>query len=214
MNKKIVVFLMSSLLLTIPSPSHAQYHSQVWNPDNGNGTYTNPVLYADYSDPDVVAVGEDYYLTASSFNCIPGLPILHSKDLVNWEIIGYALQEQEPKELFDTPQHGKGVWAPSIRHHNGEFYIYWGDPDHGIFMVKTKDPRGEWSKPVCVLAGKGMIDTCPLWDEDGKRYKNVGNLFTMRQGKWIGAKMGFVSERKNTKGNRGWIDADWFRVTK
>ena len=128
------------------------YHSQVWNPDNGNGTYTNPVIYADYSDPDVVAVGDDYYLTASSFNCIPGLPILHSKDLVNWEIIGYALQEQEPKEVFDQPQHGKGVWAPSIRYHNGEFYIYWGDPDHGIFMVKTKDPRGEWEKPVCVLA--------------------------------------------------------------
>ena len=144
----------------------AQYKSQVWCPDNGDGTYTNPVLYADYSDPDVCAVGEDYYLTASSFNCIPGLPILHSKDLVNWQIIGYALQEQEPKELFDKPQHGKGVWAPAIRYHQGEFYIYWGDPDLGIFMVKAKDPAGEWSKPVCVIAGKGMIDPCPLWDDE------------------------------------------------
>lgn len=95
----------------------------VWQPDNGDGTYTNPVLYADYSDPDVIAVGEDYYLTASSFNCIPGLPILHSRDLVNWTIIGHALQEQEPKEMFDRPQHGKGVWAPAIRYHQGEFYI-------------------------------------------------------------------------------------------
>lgn len=109
MNIKIANLLISSILLTTPLSLHAQYHSQVWNPDNGNGTYTNPVLYADYSDPDVVAVGNDYYLTASSFNCIPGLPILHNKDLVNWEIIGHALQEQKPKELFDQPQHGKGV---------------------------------------------------------------------------------------------------------
>ena len=181
MNNKLTSLLFASILWSMPLALHAQYHSQVWNPDNGNGTYTNPVIYADYSDPDVVAVGDDYYLTASSFNCIPGLPILHSKDLVNWEIIGYALQEQEPKEVFDQPQHGKGVWAPSIRYHNGEFYIYWGDPDHGIFMVKTKDPRGEWEKPVCVLAGKGMIDTCPLWDEDGRCYLVNG---------WAGSRSG------------------------
>ncbi len=162
----------------------AQYRSQVWCPDNGDGTYTNPVLYADYSDPDVCAVGEDYYLTASSFNCIPGLPILHSKDLVNWQIIGYALQEQEPKELFDKPQHGKGVWAPAIRYHKGEFYIYWGDPDLGIFMVKAKDPAGEWSKPVCVISGKGMIDPCPLWDDDGHCYLVNG---------WANSRCGFNS---------------------
>ena len=148
----------------------AQYRSQVWCPDNGDGTYTNPVLFADYSDPDVCAVGDDYYLTASSFNCIPGLPILHSRDLVNWTIIGHALQEQLPKEIFDLPQHGKGVWAPAIRHHGGQFYIYWGDPDLGIFMVKAKDPVGEWSKPICVISGKGMIDPCPLWDDDGRCY--------------------------------------------
>ena len=152
------------------SLAQGQYHSQVWCPDNGDGTYTNPVLYADYSDPDVCAVGEDYYLTASSFNCIPGLPILHSKDLVNWSIIGYALREQMPKEVFDQPQHGKGVWAPAIRYHKGEFYIYWGDPDFGIYMVKAKDPASEWSEPVCVVAGNGMIDPCPLWDSDGRCY--------------------------------------------
>lgn len=160
--------LLVCLLTGMSLSANAQYHSQVWNPDNGDGTYTNPVIYADYSDPDVVAVGEDFYLTASSFNCIPGLPILHSKDLVNWQIIGYALAEQEPRQLFDTPQHGKGVWAPAIRYHNGEFYIYWGDPDHGVFMVKTTNPSGAWSKPVCVVEGRGMIDTCPLWDDDGR----------------------------------------------
>ncbi len=162
----------------------AQHRSQVWCPDNGDGTYTNPVLYADYSDPDVCAVGDDYYLTASSFNCIPGLPILHSKDLVNWEMIGYALQEQEPKEIFDKPQHGKGVWAPAIRYHKNEFYIYWGDPDLGIFMVKAKNPTGEWSKPVCVIAGKGMIDPCPLWDDDGRCFLVNG---------WANSRCGFNS---------------------
>lgn len=148
----------------------AQYKSQVWCPDNGDGTYTNPVLFADYSDPDVCAVGDDYYLTASSFNCIPGLPILHSRDLVNWTIIGHALQEQLPKEIFDQPQHGKGVWAPAIRHHNGLFYIYWGDPDLGIFMVQSERPDSGWSLPVCVISGRGMIDPCPLWDDDGRCY--------------------------------------------
>lgn len=162
--------LMAFVLL--PMTMQAQYKSEVWSPDNGDGTYTNPVINADYSDPDVCvgASGEDYYLTASSFQCIPGLPILHSKDLVNWEIINYALKELEPREVFDKPSHGNGVWAPSIRFHNGEYYIYWGDPDHGVFMVKTKDPAGEWEKPVCVIAGKGYIDTTPLWDDDGRCY--------------------------------------------
>ena len=162
--------LISMLLLLMPLLAQAQYKSEVWSPDNGDGTFTNPVINADYSDPDVCAVGEDYYLTASSFQCIPGLPILHSKDLVNWEIINYAVRELEPKEVFDKPSHGNGVWAPSIRYHNGEFFIFWGDPDYGVMMVKTKNPAGEWSKPLCVIPGKGMIDTTPLWDDDGRCY--------------------------------------------
>nr|WP_287887568.1 glycoside hydrolase 43 family protein [Prevotella sp.] len=132
--------------------------------------YKNPVINADYSDPDVVCVGDDYYMTASSFNCIPGLPILHSKDLVNWEIIGHAVTKLQPESEFDQPSLGNGVWAPCISYHNGEFYIYWGDPDYGVFMVKTKDPAGKWDDPVCVIPGKGMIDTSPLWDEDGRVY--------------------------------------------
>ncbi len=158
----------TALFMTVSAQQN--YHSEVWSPDNGNGTYTNPVINADYSDPDVCVVGDDYYLTASSFQCIPGLPILHSKDLVNWEIIGYAVKELLPREVFDTPSHGNGIWAPSIRYHNGEFYIYWGDPDYGVFMVKAKDPAGEWTEPLCVIPGKGMIDTCPLWDDDGRCY--------------------------------------------
>lgn len=157
-------------LLFLPIISVAQYKSSVWSPDNGDGTYTNPVINADYSDPDVCVVGDDYYMTASSFNCIPGLPILHSKDLVNWEIIGHAITELTPHEEFDKPSHGNGVWAPSIRYHDGMFYIYWGDPDYGVFRVTATDPAGEWSKPVCIIEGKGMIDTTPLWDDDGRCY--------------------------------------------
>ena len=182
--RKVVLFLLAGLPLTLL----AQYRSQVWSPDNGDGTYTNPVINADYSDPDV-CVGEslpptpsqgggttDYYLTASSFQCIPGLPILHSTDLVNWEIIGYALKDRLYEgdealiEHFNTVQHGNGVWAPSIRYHDGWYYIYWGDPDFGVYMVKTQNPAGDWEKPVCVINGKGMIDTTPLWDDDGRCY--------------------------------------------
>src|SRR5262245_32456477 len=89
--------------------------SKVWVSDNGNGTYRNPILHADYSDPDVVRVGDDFYLVASSFNAAPGLPVLHSRDLVNWTIIGHALPRQPPFDVFSKPQHGNGVWAPAIR---------------------------------------------------------------------------------------------------
>ena len=171
--------ILFAALAVFPLLAQAQYKSQVWSPDNGDGTYTNPVINADYSDPDVCVgpSGEDYYMTASSFQCTPGLPILHSKDLVNWEIVGYALKElytgdKQLLEHFKTPQHGNGVWAPSIRFHNGEYYIYWGDPDFGVYMVKTQhgDPAGEWTEPLCVIKGQGYIDTTPLWDADGRCY--------------------------------------------
>ena len=169
--------LILATLAALPMMVMGQYKSQVWSPDNGDGTYTNPVINADYSDPDVCvgASGEDYYMTASSFQCSPGLPILHSKDLVNWEIINYAigsLYEGDEQLLshFSKPQHGNGVWAPSIRYHQGWYYIYWGDPDYGVYMVKTQDPAGEWTKPLCVIKGQGYIDTTPLWDDDGRCY--------------------------------------------
>lgn len=109
-------------------------------------------------------------MTASSFNCIPGLPILHSRDLVNWKIIGYALSKQKPLEVYNKVQHGNGVWAPCIRYHNNEFYIYYPDPDYGIYQIKAKKAEGPWSEPVMVKEGKGLIDPTPLWDDDGKNY--------------------------------------------
>jgi beta-xylosidase len=151
-----------------PSPVSPRGHASPWVSDNGDGTYKNPILFADYSDPDVIRVGDDFYLTASSFNCVPALPILHSKDLVNWTIIGHAV-ERLP-ERFDTVQHGNGIWAPSIRHHDGWFWVLVGDPDWGILMTKAKNPAGPWEPPHVVLEGKGLIDPCPLWDDDGNAY--------------------------------------------
>ena len=141
----------------------------LWKPDLEDGNFKNPIVFADYSDPDVIRVGDTYYMTASSFNYIPGLPILTSKDMVNWKLVNYALDKID-YEKYDIPQHSKGVWAPAIRYHNTRFYIYYGMPDEGIFMVSTKDPLGKWDEPVLVLEGKGLIDSCPFWDDDGKAY--------------------------------------------
>lgn len=137
----------------------------------GPAFYTNPVLHLDYSDPDVCRSGEDYWMTASSFNCFPGLPVLHSTDLVNWRLVGSALADYPVEEDFrNVVHHGKAVWAPSIRYHDGWYYIFVGDPDRGIFMVRSKDPAGAWEKPVWVVREKGFIDPCPLWDDDGNAF--------------------------------------------
>ncbi|MGW2448458.1 family 43 glycosylhydrolase [Streptomyces sp. NPDC001675] len=135
------------------------------------GTYENPVLNADWSDPDVVRVGDDFYLTASSFGRVPGLPLLHSRDLVNWTLVGHALERLEPEEEFAVPRHDRGVWAPSIRHHEDRFWIFWGDPDQGVFQVNAPGVRGPWTRPHLLKAGRGLIDPCPLWDEEtGEAY--------------------------------------------
>ena len=169
--KRLTQTLAFCLLTAFTAVAQKNYVSEVWVSDLGNGKYKNPVLYADYSDPDACRVGDDFYMTSSSFNCLPGLQILHSKDLVNWTIIGAAVPNVlTPIETPERPEHGNRIWAPAIRYHNGEFYIFWGDPDQGAFMVKAKDPKGPWSEPVLVKPGKGIIDTCPFWDEDGKVY--------------------------------------------
>ncbi|MCZ8513813.1 glycoside hydrolase 43 family protein [Paenibacillus filicis] len=140
-----------------------------WAADLGDGTYQNPVLYADYSDPDVIRVGDDFYMVSSSFSHLPGLPILHSKDLVNWSILGHLISTLELPG-YDRPQHGKGVWAPSIRYHNGKFWVFFSTPDEGIFMSTAEDPAGEWTPLHMIKEVKGWIDPCPFWDEDGRAY--------------------------------------------
>ena len=140
-------FFLIAVLLVSLGVNAQQTISKVWVADNGDGTYKNPVINADYSDPDAVRVGNDYFLTASSFDAVPGLPILHSRDLVNWTIIGHALLRQPPYDHFSSTQHGNGVWAPAIRWHSGRFYIYYPDPDYGIYVTTAKGAAGPWSEP-------------------------------------------------------------------
>lgn len=194
-----ILFFLPALYISAQSASsqNGRYISKVWVADNGNGTYKNPIIHADYSDPDAIRVGDDYYMIASSFEAIPGLPILHSKDLVNWTIIGHALDRQPPYEHFSVPRHGEGVWAPAIRYHKGEFYIYYPDPDFGIYLTKAKNITGPWSDPILVEGGKGLIDPCPLWDDDGNVY-----LVHAYAGSRAGIKSVIVVKKLNANGTK------------
>ncbi len=140
-------------------------------------SYKNPVLPYDYSDPDVCRVGNTYLMTSSSFNNVPGLQILASEDLVHWRIVDAAIRYALPGYELGDKVLGNFVWAPSIREHNGQLYIYYGDPDRGIYCLRTKNNGTgainllfpmEWEEPVLIIPGKGYIDPCPLWDEDGR----------------------------------------------
>lgn len=197
MKKIQTIWCILLLLMATKVLSQQPFVSKVWVSDKGNGTYKNPVLHADYSDPDAIRVGDDFYMTASSFNATPGLPILHSKDLVNWNLVTYALPQQVPEDRFARVQHGNGVWAPSIRYHKGEFYIYYPDPDTGIYLTKAKTPQGPWTTPVLVESGKGLIDPCPLWDDDGKAY-----LIHAYAGSRAGIKSILVIKPMNEKGTQ------------
>lgn len=185
------------LALLAASPTLAAEPRRAWLPDQGDGTYRNPVLAGDYSDPDVVRVGPYYYLTASSFTNTPGLPILRSTDLVNWTLIGHALIDIPPVAHHRTPRRGGGVWAPAIRHHGGKFMIYYPDPDFGVFLVTAADPAGPWSKPVLVDDAKGMIDPAPFWDDDGQGWMVHG---------WARSRAGFANvislRRLNAAGDK------------
>lgn len=157
------------LLLLLLAPVCAiSLRAQVYSPDVDAKHFRNPIIYADYSDPDVCRVGNDYYMTSSSFNSVPGLQILHSTDLVHWSIIDAALPNNVPGTAITRPLYGCCVWAPSIREHDGMLYIFYGDPDRGIYMVRGN--IGHWEEPILVKSGYGLIDPCPLWDEDGRVY--------------------------------------------
>ena len=158
------------VLLAACQSGAPQRAAEPWVADLGDGRYRNPVLHADYSDPDAVRVGDTYYMTSSSFNAAPGLPLLTSRDMVNWELVGHALPKLVPLERYATVRHGEGVWAPSLRHHDGKFWIFYPDPDLGIFVTTAEQFTGPWTEPRLLLPGKGIIDPTPLWDDDGKAY--------------------------------------------
>ncbi|MCU0453704.1 MAG: glycoside hydrolase 43 family protein [Bacteroidetes bacterium] len=133
-------------------------------------TYTNPVILGDYSDPDAIRVGDRFFLTSSSFNCVPGLPILTSTNLVEWSLVGHALTAIPPVERYRIPRHGEGVWAPALRMRQGRFHVFYGDPDVGIVLVRGEKAEGPWEEPIIVRSAKGWIDPCPFWDDDGNAY--------------------------------------------
>ncbi|WP_324671314.1 glycoside hydrolase 43 family protein [Hymenobacter sp. GOD-10R] len=164
---KVFVCLLFSLVSTL-------VRAQVWQPDNGDGTYKNPIIYADYSDPDVIRVGDDYYMVASSFTCQPGVPVLHSKDLVSWQIINYVYTAL-PFQRYQKPQHGQGSWAPSIRYHNGKYYVYFCTPEEGLFMASTTNPVRPWKLELVQNVGN-WEDPCPFWDDDGQAYLLHGRV--------------------------------------
>lgn len=159
---------MKRLLLLLTLVAAVQTAVAQWIPDQGDGTYRNPILFADYSDPDVIRVGEDYWMVASSFTCMPGIPLLNSKDLVNWEIVNH-IYDRLPQDKYDHPVHGEGSWAPSIRYHKGMFYVYFCTPYDGLFVARAKDPLGTWDLHQMLDVVK-WEDPCPFWDEDGQAY--------------------------------------------
>lgn len=138
--------------------------------DQGDGTYRNPILKADYSDPDVIRVGDDFYLVASDFHFV-GIQVLHSRDLVNWRIVGQVFDRLGMHPRYDEMNgYAQGTWAPTLRYHRGEFYVYVCTPHDGLFMYHAKDARGPWSKAVTVRAVDGWEDPAPFWDDDGQAY--------------------------------------------
>ncbi len=153
--------------------------------DQGDGTYKNPILKADFSDPDLIRVGDDFYLIASDFHYV-GMQVLHSKDLVNWTVAGQVFPRLVMGAKYDEMKgYGQGTWAPSIRYHDGEFYIFVCTPRDGLFMWHAKSPTGSWSDTVTVKAVDGWEDPCPFWDDDGQAYlvhsrKGAGPLILHR----------------------------------
>jgi beta-xylosidase len=160
----------------IPDPS-----PDCWG-DQGNGTYRNPLIPADYSDIDVIRVGTDYYAYSSTFQFSPGVLILHSKDLVNWRILTHAIDDLTrigPDFSWQRMnRYGHGVWAGSIRYHQGQFWIYFCTPNEGLFMTRTSDgnPEGPWMPVHCVWRASGWDDPCSFWDDDGQGYLVMSNF--------------------------------------
>jgi beta-xylosidase len=179
---KIAQFLLAAMLLTGAGTAMAQARRTAyltprsstpqlpldWG-DQHNGTYKNPVLNADFSDPDVIRVDDKYYMVASDFHFM-GMQVLESQDLVNWQIVS-QIYDRLDLPGWDANQHyGGGSWAPAIRHHNGLFYVYFCTPDEGLFMATAPDARGPWSPLHCVKAVPKWEDPCPFWDDDGQAY--------------------------------------------
>jgi len=161
MKQFILLFIWATCIPTYAQPL-------AWG-DQGNGTYKNPVLNADYSDPDVIRVGEKYYMVASDFHFM-GMQVLESDDMVNWQFASQVYSRLDYPGWDANQHYAGGAWAPSIRWHDGRFYIYFCTPDEGLFMTTATDAHGPWAPLHCVCQVKQWEDPCPLWDDDGRAY--------------------------------------------
>lgn len=161
-----------SFLLSAPAPKPAALQT-AWG-DQGDGTFVNPILPADYSDIDAIRVGDDYYAISSTLHLSPGMVVLHSRDLVSWRTLGHVVPDVSRigPELGAARmnRYGRGVWAGAIRHHAGRFWVYFGAPDEGLFMTTATDPAGPWEPLHQVWKVSGWNDPCPFWDDDGQGY--------------------------------------------
>lgn len=169
--KTLLFFVFAGIIQFVSAQNNDNLTSKTgsWG-DQGNGTYINPVLNADYSDPDVIRVGTDFYMVSSEFHFM-GIPVLHSNDLVNWTIVGRVYSEFKFDPGFDTnDKYAGGSWAPAIRFHNNKFWVYFCTPHEGLFMSSAEKPEGPWEPLVQVVKTPGWEDPCPFWDEDGKAY--------------------------------------------
>jgi beta-xylosidase len=161
-----------NLLLTGAICLCANAQTTSWTADNGNGTFTNPLFYDEFSDPDILRVGDDYYLAGTTMHTVPGLVILHSKDLVNWENISYCFDQFDfPEDRFSLKNHqeiyGQGIWAPCIRYANGQFYVFSNVNGKGLQCYTAKDIKGPWEHHN--MQGN-IYDLGVLFDDDGKIY--------------------------------------------
>ncbi len=162
----ISIFLFLTQLSFVKGP---QKGILTWG-DQGNGTFKNPILKSDYSDPDILRRGDDFYLVASDFHFV-GMQVLHSRDLVNWEIIGQVFGRLAMAPRYDEMKgYSQGTWAPAFRYHDGQFYVFVCTPSEGLFMWHAKNPAGPWSETVTVKAAPKWEDPCPFWDDDGQAY--------------------------------------------
>lgn len=150
-------------------------NAQTWTSDNGNGTFTNPLFFEEFSDPCMVKVGEDYYLTGTTNHCMPGLPMLHSKDLVNWQLIGYVFNRFNlgPEFSFQNGKdmYGNGIWAPSFLYKEGTFYIFANVNGHTTQVYRSQNPRGTWLHHEMKC---NLHDLSVFFDDDGKKYVSWG----------------------------------------
>lgn len=153
---------------TVSLSCQRQDKSFAWG-DTGDGNYKNPVLAADFSDPDAIRVGNTYYMVASDFHFM-GMQVLSSEDLVNWRYVSQVYDRFDVPGWEEVNRYAGGSWAPSIRYHDGKFFVYFCTPDEGLFMSEATDPAGPWSPLHCVESVVGWEDPCPFWDEDGTAY--------------------------------------------